>query len=59
MDLLTPSIGLIFWTAIVFIILLVILRAYAWKPILNAVKEREKSIEDSLNAAKKSRRTHG
>ncbi|ADX67911.1 F0F1 ATP synthase subunit B [Weeksella virosa] len=53
MDLLTPSIGLIFWTAIVFIILLVILRAYAWKPILNAVKEREKSIEDSLNAAKK------
>lgn len=53
MDLITPSIGLIFWTSIVFIILLVILRAVAWKPILSAVQEREKSIEDALNAAKK------
>jgi len=43
MDLITPSIGLIFWTSIVFIILLVILRAVAWKPILSAVQEREKS----------------
>ena len=53
MDLITPSVGLIFWTAVVFIILLVILRAVAWKPILSAVQEREKSIEDALNAAKK------
>lgn len=53
MDLITPSVGLIFWTAIVFIILLVILRSVAWKPILSAVQEREKSIEDALNAAKK------
>lgn len=53
MDLITPSLGLIFWTAVVFIILLVILRSLAWKPILSSVKEREKSIEDALNAAKK------
>ena len=53
MDLITPSVGLIFWTAVVFIILLVVLRSFAWKPILSAVKEREKSIEDALNAAKK------
>lgn len=53
MDLITPSVGLIFWTSIVFIILLVILRTAAWKPILSAVQEREKSIEDALNAAKK------
>ena len=53
MDLITPSVGLIFWTSIVFIILLVILRTVAWKPILSAVQEREKSIEDALNAAKK------
>ena len=53
MDLITPSVGLIFWTAVVFIILLVILRSVAWKPILSAVSEREKSIEDALNAAKK------
>ena len=53
MDLITPSVGLIFWTAVVFIILLVLLRSLAWKPILSAVKEREQSIEDALNAAKK------
>lgn len=55
MDLITPSIGLIFWTTLTFIILLVILRSYAWKPILKAVKDREKSIEDALNEAKKAR----
>ncbi len=55
MDLITPSVGLIFWTAVVFIILLVLLRSLAWKPILSAVKEREQSIEDALNAAKKAK----
>lgn len=55
MDLITPSVGLIFWTAVVFIILLVLLRSLAWKPILSAVKEREQSIQDALNAAKKAK----
>ena len=55
MDLITPSVGLIFWTAVVFIILLVLLRSLSWKPILSAVKEREQSIEDALNAAKKAK----
>ncbi|MGV0968819.1 F0F1 ATP synthase subunit B [Empedobacter sp.] len=55
MDLITPSVGLIFWTAVVFIILLVLLRSLAWKPILSAVKEREQSIEDALDAAKKAK----
>ena len=55
MDLITPSVGLIFWTAVVFIILLVLLRSLAWKPILSAVTEREQSIEDALNAAKKAK----
>ena len=55
MDLITPSVGLIFCTAVVFIILLVLLRSLAWKPILSAVKEREQSIEDALNAAKKAK----
>ncbi|MFV0171309.1 F0F1 ATP synthase subunit B [Empedobacter falsenii] len=55
MDLITPSVGPIFWTAVVFIILLVLLRSLAWKPILSAVKEREQSIEDALNAAKKAK----
>ncbi|MGI9527911.1 MAG: F0F1 ATP synthase subunit B [Weeksellaceae bacterium] len=55
MELLTPSIGLIFWTTVVFVILLFILAKFAWKPILNAVNEREQHIEDALNQAKKAR----
>ena len=40
MDLITPGFGLVFWTAITFIFLLVILGKFAWKPILGAVSER-------------------
>ncbi|WP_312825085.1 F0F1 ATP synthase subunit B [Epilithonimonas sp.] len=52
MDLLTPSIGNIFWTAIVFLFLVILLRSFAWKPILKAVNEREVTIIDALNQAK-------
>lgn len=55
MGLITPSIGLIFWTSLAFIILLVLLAKFAWKPILGALSEREKSIEDALNSAEKAR----
>ena len=48
MDLVSPNPGLIFWTALTFLILLYILRKYAWKPILQAVTERENSIESAL-----------
>lgn len=51
MDIVQPAIGLIFWTLISFIILLIILRKFAWKPILAAVSERELSIEDALQKA--------
>lgn len=49
--LVTPDLGLIVWTTIVFCILLFLLAKFAWKPILNAVNEREKSIEEALNKA--------
>lgn len=55
MELLTPSIGLIFWTSVTFAILVFVLGKFAWKPILNAVNEREMHIEDALNQAKKAR----
>lgn len=55
MDLLTPSIGLIFWTTVSFVILLVLLSKYAWKPILTSVKEREHRIEDAVLQAEKAR----
>jgi len=37
---------------VVFIILLLVLRKFAWKPIMDAVNEREVTIIDSLNQAK-------
>ena len=55
MDLVTPDIGLIFWTTISFAILYFILAKFAWKPILGAVTEREKSIKDALSAADKAK----
>ena len=55
MDLVTPGIGLVFWTSLVFIILLVLLRKLAWKPIMAAVTAREESISDALNAAQKAK----
>ena len=51
----TPSVGLIFWTSIVFILLLVILTKLAWKPILSAIKSREQKIESALQEAEKAR----
>ena len=47
--------GLIFWTPVSFVILYFILAKYAWKPILGAVNDREKSIKDALSAAEKAK----
>lgn len=51
--LLSPGVGVIFWTALSFTILLFILSKYAWKPITAALEEREKTIEDSITRAEK------
>jgi F-type H+-transporting ATPase subunit b len=51
MDLVTPELGLVFWTTLSFLILLFLLRKFAWKPILGAINDRERSIEDSLAKA--------
>lgn len=50
-SLITPGIGLIFWTTIVFLLLLVLLGKFAWKPILNAIKTREQGITKALASA--------
>jgi F-type H+-transporting ATPase subunit b len=55
MSLVTPAIGLIFWTSVVFILLLILLKKFAWSPILNAVDERNKNIEESLKLAEKAK----
>lgn len=48
MELVTPEIGLVFWTALSFLILFFLLARFAWKPIMGAIGERERSIEDAL-----------
>ncbi len=55
MELVTPSIGLVFWTLVSFLILLMLLKKLAWKPVLAAIHERERSIEDALNKAELAR----
>ena len=50
-SLIEPGIGLIFWTSLTFILLLVILGKFAWKPILTAIKTREKGIAEALASA--------
>jgi F-type H+-transporting ATPase subunit b len=53
MDLLTPDLGLLVWNFVGFIILLIILGKFAWKPILKSLKERETGIADSLATAER------
>lgn len=47
--------GLMIWTIISFVILLFILKKFAWTPILAALEEREKNIKEGIEAAKKAR----
>ena len=53
MELLLPGLGLLFWTLLAFIVVLVILKKYAWKPILASLKERETGIADAIASADK------
>ncbi len=55
MDLIIPGSGLVIWQIIGFSILLFVLAKFAWKPILAALDEREKSIEGALKAAELAR----
>lgn len=50
------SLGLFFWQLLLFIVLVLILAKYAWKPILNAVNEREEGIKDALEEADNARK---
>lgn len=56
MELVSPNVGTIFWMIIVFGIVAVVLKKFAWRPILNALNEREQSINSALNAAQEARR---
>ena len=51
MDLINPSIGLIFWTTLTFVILLFLLKKLAWTPIIGALRSREDAIHSALSSA--------
>jgi F-type H+-transporting ATPase subunit b len=55
MDLLSPHTGTIIWMFIAFSFVFLILKKFAWKPILNAIKAREESIEEALKSADKAK----
>lgn len=55
MDFLTPGTGLLFWQVVIFILLVVLLSKFAWKPILASLKEREESIQKALESAEKAK----
>lgn len=55
MDLVTPGIGLLFWTLVSFGILFFVLKKFAWKPIVGTVTTREKSIREALAAAEEAK----
>jgi len=49
------SIGLFFWQTVIFIFLILLLKKFAWKPILDAVNEREEGIKNVLLSAEKAK----
>lgn len=55
MELIKPDIGLLFWMILSFGVVLFVLLKYAWRPILKALKDRERSISHSLLAAKRAK----
>jgi ATP synthase, F0 subunit b len=55
MQIVSPGLGLIFWMTLSFLILFFVLKKFAWKPIVNALNEREKTIDNALHSADKAR----
>jgi F-type H+-transporting ATPase subunit b len=55
MELLTPGLGLIFWQVVIFLMLVVLLGMFAWRPILDSLRIREESIEEALRSADEAR----
>jgi len=49
--LVSPDPGLFIWSTVAFLILFFLLSKFAWKPIVKALDERERSIEDALSKA--------
>jgi len=57
MDLIKPDFGIIFWQGVTFLIVLLILKKFAWKTILGTIEARETSIQHALASAKQAEKT--
>jgi F-type H+-transporting ATPase subunit b len=55
MELIKPAIGLVFWMIVTFAIIFLLLKKFAWKPILGMIKDREEGIEKALQSAEQAR----
>jgi F-type H+-transporting ATPase subunit b len=55
MQLVMPDTGLLIWMMITFLIVLILLKKFAWKPILTMIKEREDSIDSALKSAERAK----
>jgi F-type H+-transporting ATPase subunit b len=54
-SLITPEVGTIFWTVVTFLILAVLLGRFGWKPLLQVLEERERTVRESLEQSRKAR----
>ena len=54
-DLLSPNAGLMLWTLIIFVLLMLVLWKFAFGPITRAVEAREQALSDAIDAAKRDR----
>lgn len=54
-SLITPDPGTIIWTIITFVVLAFLLGKFAWKPLLQVLEERERTVRESLDQAQKAR----
>lgn len=54
-SMLTPRVGLMVWTLAIFVVLYLVLRRYAFPPIVSAVQAREKALEAAIEGAKRDR----
>jgi len=52
---LSPSGGVMVWTLVIFIVLLLVLSKYAFKPITKAVEDRERTLAETIDAAQRDR----
>ena len=52
---LNPNPGLIIWTIVTFILLLVLLKKFAWKPLLEALQRREETVRSSIERAEQAK----